>query len=90
VWRVLDVQALEPYRVRVAFDDGVVREVDCSFLLRGTLGEPLHDPAYFGQVRVDPESPTIVWPNGLDSAPGRLHDPERRTQLAEGSPPRAA
>jgi hypothetical protein len=26
-----------------AFNDGAVREVDCSFLLRGTLVEPLRD-----------------------------------------------
>jgi hypothetical protein len=48
-------------------------EIDCGFLLRGTLGEPLKDPDYFRQVRVDPELRTIVWPNGLDPAPELLH-----------------
>ena len=67
--RVTDVQPLEPYHLRVTFNDGVVRDVDCGFLLRGTLGEPLRDPAYFRQVRVDEEARTIVWPNGLDPAP---------------------
>jgi len=72
--RVTDVEPLDGYRLRVSFSDGVVRDVDCSFLLRGRLGEPLRDLEYFRQVRVDPESRTIVWPNGLDPAPDLLHD----------------
>ena len=43
----------------------MTREVDCSFLFHGTLGEPLRDPDYFRQVRVDEEARTVVWPNGL-------------------------
>ena len=71
--RVTDVEPLDGYRLRVAFNDGVVRDVDCSFLLRGSRGEPLRDPAYFRQVRVDSEARTIAWPNGLDPAPELLH-----------------
>jgi uncharacterized protein DUF2442 len=72
--RVTDVEPLDGYRLRVSFSDGVARDVDCSFLLRGSLGEPLRDLEYFRQVRVDPEARTIVWPNGLDPAPELLHD----------------
>jgi hypothetical protein len=71
--RVTDVEPLEGYRLRVWFNDSAVREVDCSFLLHGSLGEPLRDNAYFRQVRVDPEARTIVWPNGLDPSPELLH-----------------
>ncbi len=67
------MQPLDDYRLRVAFNDGVTREVDCSFLLRGTLGEPLRDPEYFRQARVDEEARTVVWPNGLDPAPELLY-----------------
>jgi Protein of unknown function (DUF2442) len=73
VLRVTEVEPLDGYRLRVSFNDGVVREIDCSFLLRGSLGEPLRDPDYFRQVRVDQEARTIVWPNGLDPAPELLH-----------------
>lgn len=38
----------------------MVRDIDCEFLLHGSLGEPLKDPAYFRQVRVDDELRTIV------------------------------
>ena len=71
--RVTAVTPLDPYRLRVEFNDGVVRDVDCAFLLHGTLGEPLRDVEYFRQVRADEESLTIVWPNGLDPAPELLH-----------------
>ncbi len=72
--RVTDVQPLDAYRLRVVFNDGAVRDVDCSFLLRGTLGEPLRDPEYFRKARVDEEARTVVWPNGLDPAPELLYD----------------
>lgn len=72
--RVTDVQPLDDYRLRVAFNDGVTREIDCSFLLRGTLGEPLRDPEYFRQARVDEDARTVVWPNGLDPAPELLYN----------------
>lgn len=71
--RVTDVEPLDGHRLRVAFNDGVVREVDCSFLLYGTLGEQLRDLEYFTKVRVDEEAGTAVWPNGLDPAPEILH-----------------
>jgi hypothetical protein len=71
--RVTSVEPLHDHRLRVGFNDGVVRDVDCSFLLHGTLGEPLRDLDYFRRVRVDEEARTVVWPNGLDPAPELLH-----------------
>lgn len=75
--RVVDVQPLEGYWLRITFNDGAVREVDFSDDLKraaeGTLAEPLRDPDYFRQVRVDEQLRTIVWPNGLDADPDVLH-----------------
>lgn len=81
--RVTSVQPLDDYRLRVAFNDGVERDVDCAFLLHGTLGGPLRDPEYFRQVRVDDEARTVVWPNGLDPAPELLHG-DREPAVSEG------
>ena len=72
--RVTHVEPLDDSHLRVHFNDGVTREIDCQFLMHGTLGEPLRDPEYFRQVRVDEESRTIIWPNGLDPSPELLHD----------------
>lgn len=88
VLRVTDVEPLDGYRLRIAFNDGVVREVDFAKEVahsEGTLVEPLRDPAYFRRVRVDENSRTIVWPNGLDPDPEVLHgdfEPERRDPTA--------
>ena len=85
------VTPLDPYRLRVEFNDGVVRDVDCAFLLRGTLGKPLRDPDYFRQVRVDEQARTIVWPNGLEPAPKLLHgDYELASTSADHSQQAAA
>ena len=84
--RVTAVTPLKPPVLRLEFSDGVVREIDCAFLLHGTLGEPLKDPDYFRQVRVDSELRTIVWPNGLDPAPELLHgDVEPADAVAQHS-----
>ena len=74
--KVTGVKPLDGYTLEIEFNDGVVRVVDCSFLLHGTLGEPLKDLDYFRQVRVDDDARTIVWPNGLDPAPELLHGGE--------------
>jgi len=86
--RVTKIESLDGVRVRVMFNDGVVREIDCSFLMHGTLGEPLRDPAFFAQVRVDEEARTLVWPNGLDPAPELLHgdyEPPARPRRARAA-----
>ena len=71
---VVGVAVLRPHVMRLLFDDGVVRDVQyVPREARGSLLEPLDDPAYFGQVRVDAEAHTVVWPNGLDLAPEVLH-----------------
>ena len=71
--RVSAVAPLQPPVLWIEFNDGLAGEIDCGFLRRGTLGEPLKDPEYFRQVRVDDELRTIVWPDGLDPAPELLH-----------------
>jgi Protein of unknown function (DUF2442) len=70
---VTAVQPLADYSLRVTFDDGSERVVDLSEDLWGPMGEPLRDPAYFRQVRVDPELRTVVWPNEFDLDPDVLH-----------------
>ncbi|HEY6396283.1 MAG TPA: DUF2442 domain-containing protein [Solirubrobacteraceae bacterium] len=72
------VDVVGDFVLRLTFADGVVGDVDLSDDLWGPVFEPLKDPAYFRQVRVDPEGGTVVWPNGADVAPETLY------QLAGG------
>jgi hypothetical protein len=75
---VTGVEVIGEYRLRLAFDDGIVGEVD--FTERDWRGvfEPLRDPDYFARVTVDPEAGTITWPNGVDMAPEPLYAEARQ------------
>ena len=62
-------------RGRLTFEDGLVAKVDMDSVIRSYDGvfAPLLDPAFFSQVRVDPELGTIFWPNGADIWPDVLY-----------------
>jgi hypothetical protein len=71
--RILGVETLGGFRVRLSLTDGSTREVDLDPYLNGPVFEPLRtDTALFQSVRVDPELGTIVWPNGADIDPDVL------------------
>jgi Protein of unknown function (DUF2442) len=70
---VTRVEVVGDHRLRLGFEDGTEGDLDFSeWGWRGVF-QPLADPAYFGQVRLDEELGTIVWPNGADVAPETLH-----------------
>jgi len=82
---VVEVEVLEPYRLRLRFDDGLTGEVDVARLVSfDGVFEPLKVPEVFAAVRVDPELGTIVWPNGADLDPVVLHDAVGRHGRSEG------
>mgnify|MGYP001170009879 FL=1 len=71
---VVSVEQIGPYRLRLRFDDGAEGEIDVqsTTTFEGVF-EPLNDPEFFSQVRVDDDAGTIVWPNGADLDPLVLH-----------------
>jgi len=78
---IVGVAVVGDYRLRLLFDDGTVGDVDFSSTKWTGVLEPLGDPAFFAQVRVDPEAATIVWPNGIDMAPEPLYEQARQHPL---------
>ncbi len=72
MWRLVSVEPLAGYRLRVAFADGVQGEVDLTKRLFGPMFEPLKDPEAFQQVAID-EFGAVCWPNGADLAPDTLY-----------------
>ena len=74
IYRVVDFEIVDPYTLRVAFDDGTEQIIDFRPVLEGALYEPLQDEIVFNQVEIDPEVHTLVWPNGADFDPETLHD----------------
>ena len=79
--RIASVRVVGDYVVELIFKDGSVGQVDLapSIVGRGGVFEALNDPSVFSQVRVDPESGTIVFPNGVDLDPDVLYEDAHRT-----------
>jgi len=70
---ILEARYIRDRIVWLRFRDGTVGEVDLTAELEGPILRQLRDPEFFRQLRVDPELHTLVWPNGADVAPERLH-----------------
>jgi hypothetical protein len=71
---------LPDYRLAVTFHDGTTGVVDLSAVTSGSdLGiyEPLKDPQYFAQARI--ELGAVTWPNGADLDPAWMHDQIRQS-----------
>jgi hypothetical protein len=71
---IIEATPVGGHRLQLRFEDGVEGVVDLEATLKfqGVFA-PLKDPSYFSQVRVDPESGTVVWPNGADLDPDVLY-----------------
>jgi hypothetical protein len=76
---LIEARPLGGYVVAVRFEDGTAGNVDLAYLAEyGGVFEPLKDPSYFGQLHVDGEAGTIVWPNDADIAPETLYAHAKR------------
>lgn len=71
---VVDFEVVEPYILRVIFDDGQERTINFEPVLYGHYYGPLRDLDLFNQVRLDPEIHTLVWPNEADFDPATLYN----------------
>ena len=69
------------YRIEVDFEDGLSGTINLSSELYGPIFEPLRDPEFFAQARID-EFGVVCWPNGADLAPEFVYEEVRR-QSAE-------
>ncbi len=84
VYRVMAFEIVEPFVLRVRFDDRTQQQVDLRPVLHGELYSPLRDPTMFERVMIDPEVHTLVWPNGADFDPAVLHDwPDAGPRMVE-------
>ncbi len=75
--KLLEARILTGFKVWLRFSDGTEGNLDLAGELHGPIFEPLRDPSYFAQLRVDPELDTITWPNGADFAPEFLYESVR-------------
>lgn len=64
---VVFVEPLPEHGLRVRFDDGTEGTIDVARMVEFTgVFEPLRDPAFFAQARVNAELGTVCWPNDAD------------------------
>jgi len=71
--RVVEVKALEKYRIWVRFADGSEGEIDLSDLAGKGVFSAWDKPGEFERVYVDQESHTVAWPGEIDLCPDRLY-----------------
>jgi len=73
--RVSGVRHIKDYELELIFSDGTVANLDFHKRIvgRGGVFEALQQVDSFAKVAVDPESGTLVWPNGVDFCPDVLY-----------------
>ena len=73
--RVTSVRHLRDYVLELTFSDGLRAQIDFRDRIvgRGGVFKALEDPSFFGQVRIEPDFGTLVWPNDVDFCPETLH-----------------
>ena len=74
IYRIVTCAVVAPYTLRIAFDDGAAETIDFKPARRGELYGPLLDRRLFEQMRIDPETQTLIWPNDADFDPATLHE----------------
>jgi hypothetical protein len=71
---IISIKPLKNYQLHLRFEDNQEGIVDIQQQIKFTgVFEPLKNPEYFAQVKVNPELGTIQWPNGADLDPDVLY-----------------
>lgn len=73
-WRVIEVEELPGFRLRVTFADGLAGIVDMSALVNSPnagVFSALADPSLFAKVAL--QYGAVTWPGDLDLAPDAMH-----------------
>ncbi len=69
---VVNADYIADYKIKVTFDNGEIKEVDCFPCLKGEVFQALKDKEYFQKFFADGWS--ISWPNGADISPEFLYE----------------
>ncbi len=71
---VKDVSYLTDYKLKLTFEDNIVKIADLKPHIDGEIFEPLKNIDYFKNVRINSDIDTIVWPNEADFSPDFLYE----------------
>jgi hypothetical protein len=70
--RIVAVEALSGYRLKLRYDDGVAGEISLIHLLDKPVFQPLRDPSLFSQVKVR-RGRALEWPGEVDLCADALY-----------------
>jgi hypothetical protein len=68
---VIKVEVMDDYILKLTFENGEIRELDCKQILNEKPFDSLANDFIFKQARI--EYGTVVWPNEIDIAPETLY-----------------
>jgi hypothetical protein len=71
---ITDAAVIRQGVLRLRFADGLSGEVEILDRMRGPVFDRARTPQGFAEVKVDPETGTVVWPGGADLAPDTLYE----------------
>jgi len=71
---ITDAKYIKNYQIWAKFNNGVEMIIDLEKYLDGEIFEPLKDIEFFKQVKFNPETDTVEWPNSADFAPDFLYE----------------
>ena len=71
---ITEAEIVEHGVLRLTFADGLTGEVEVLSRMWGPVFESARTREGFAQVKVDPESGTVVWPGDADLAPDTLYE----------------
>jgi len=81
--RVVSIERLDKFILRLEFDDGLEKVVDLSPFIGKGISAALQNEDYFKQVMIE-SGGGITWPNGYDFCPNFLHDEVPAMSLEAG------
>ena len=71
-WCVNSVEVRDNYILRLCFEDGSVKDFDCSELLTDKPFQPLQDRVLFSKAHIFAD--TVAWSSEIDIAPEYLYE----------------
>jgi hypothetical protein len=72
--KILTVEPLSDYKIKLTFETGEEKIFDVSPYISGSWYEQLKESEYFKTVHVTDDSKGIAWADGQDIAPHELYD----------------
>ena len=74
LYDIVKVVPQKDFKLKITFEDGTEGIVDVEKTVEFSgVFEPLKDKEFFRQVKVNPDTGTIEWPNGADLDPVVLY-----------------